>query len=176
MKSIIVSGVLALTLVSVTAFALNIGSTRLTPAGSRLSFTAEVLGDVSAHPRGEARFGVIPGQGGGANGFTISLGAGSELGSILFTRQSGAALTPGRYWISDRAFEANEVRALIMTGSAAHPTGVFQGIVGTLLISTVTDSTISGSFQIEAAGFLASSPDIEGRRVHTSGMFIATRS
>ena len=62
--------------------------------------------------------------------FTLSLGADGADGSVLFTRTNGGRLTPGTYAISGRDDGSDEIRALVMTGSATRPTGVFRGHVG----------------------------------------------
>src|SRR3712207_5752845 len=73
------------------------------PAGEAGStFRAKIAGDVSARPTGAARFGVTGGTGGVPAVFTVSLGADSREGSVLFTRPSGAPLVPGTYAISAR--------------------------------------------------------------------------
>ena len=48
-----------------------------------------------------------------------------------------------------------------MTGSADHPTECFRRNREVLVVTAASDRTISGSFRIEATGFLASSPEIE---------------
>lgn len=166
-----------------TAMALGTGSLLLLtafsvsarPAAVRPAFRAEIVGEVSARPAGAARFGVTGGSGGVPGVFTISLGADGEEGSVLFTRRSGARLSPGVYRVSDRADGTDDIRALVMTGSATRPTGVFQGRSGSVEITSASDSEIRGSFQIEAAGFLAAEPRIEGRPVSVSGSFVASR-
>ena len=95
-------------------------------------FSAQIRGEVSARPSGDARFGLVPGGAAGARVFTLSLGASSVQGSVLFTRESGARLSLGTYVISDRTDRSDDIRALVMTGSATAPTGVFQGRSGRL--------------------------------------------
>ena len=64
---------------------------------------------------------------------------------------------------------------LVLTGTATHPTGVFQGRSGRLVIASANDEVIQGRFTVEARGFLASSPDDESRPMQATGMFTATR-
>jgi hypothetical protein len=159
----------ALMLVSITAFSLN---DRPAPhAGT--AFSASIRGEVNAQPNGEARFGIVAGGPAAPAVFTISLGAEGQSGSILFTRRSGARLSPGIYTISDRADGSDDVRALVVTGSATKPTGVFRGHSGLLVITVANDSLIRGTFKVEAAGFLADAPELEGRPVTASGAFTA---
>ena len=158
-------------LMLLTAFTLN---TR-PPADARPAFSAEIAGDVSTRATGEARFGVTPGAEGAPAVFTISLGADGEEGSVLFTRRSGVRLSPGTYQVSDRADGSDDIRALVMTGSATRPTGVFQGKSGSLVITSASDTEIRGTFQVEARGFLAAHPEAEDRPVTVAGSFSASR-
>ena len=139
------------------------------------AFRAEIVGEVSARPSGTARFGVSGGAEGAPAVFTISLGTDGEEGSILFTRRSGARLVPGTYRISDRADGADDIRALVMAGSATRPIGVFQGTAGSLVVTSVGELEIRGTFRIDASGFLAAEPGREDRTVQVSGAFHATR-
>lgn len=160
----------SLMLVSLTAFSLNARS-----AGDiRPAFDAEIRGDVRAHPVGDARFGAAGGAGVAPAVFTISLEADTEEGSVLFTRQGSESLIPGTYPISEDV-SATGVRALVMTGSATEPTGVFRGQSGSLVITSVSDSAIRGSFRIDAAGYLTDELEVEDRTVSVSGSFTATK-
>jgi hypothetical protein len=139
------------------------------------AFRAEIAGDVAARPTGDARFGVTGGTEGAPAVFTISLGAGGNTGSILFTRRSGAPLVPGTYKITDRDDRTDDLRALVMTGSARRPTGVFQGQRGSLVVTYASEREIRGSFRLEATGFLAAAPEVEDRPITASGLFTASR-
>jgi hypothetical protein len=136
------------------------------------SYRAELHGDLHA-TRGTARFGAVGGDGAQAV-FTLSLGADGTNGSVLFTRMNGARLVPGTYAISDRNDDSDEIRALVMTGTASHATGVFRGQSGYLIVTSATDSVIQGRFQVDAKGFLASNPADESRPMQATGMFTAT--
>lgn len=144
-------------------------------AGERPAFSAEIAGEITARPSGTARFGVTGGTGDVPAVFTISLGADAEDGSVLFTRRSGARLSPGTYTISARDDGNDDLRALVMTGSATRPTGVFQGQSGTLVVTSASDREIRGTFRIEARGFLAAQPALENRPVTVAGAFSASR-
>jgi hypothetical protein len=157
-------------LLMLTAFTLNSRPV----ADARPAFSAEILGDVTARPTGDARFGVTGGSGEATAVFTISLGATGEEGSVLFTRRSGAPLSPGTYTVSDRADGTDDIRALVMTGSASRPTGVFQGKSGALVITAASEREIRGTFRIEATGFLAARPEAEDRPVRVEGSFTAS--
>ena len=67
---------------------------------------------------GDAKFGVVNGRGAVPSVFTLSLGAKGTDGSILFTRPTGTRLTPGTYAITGRDDGSDDLRALVMTGSA----------------------------------------------------------
>jgi hypothetical protein len=169
MKTGMVLGLGPLLLASLTAFSLS-GR----PATARAAFTGMITGDITAQPSGDARFGVVDGDGVSPRVFTLSLGANGTRGSVLFTRKSGTRLSLGTYKVSGDDIESSDIRALVMTGSATHPTGVFQAQSGELVITSASDRTISGSFRIEATGFLASSPEVEGRPIRASGTFTAS--
>jgi hypothetical protein len=139
------------------------------------SFLAEMHGDLHVSPRGEARFGVIEGRDDRPSVFTFSLGADGADGSVLFTRTNGTRLFPGTYTIGGRDDGSDEIRALVMTGTATRPTGVFRGHSGHLIITSTTDAVIRGRFQFDATGFLASDPENETLPMRATGMFTATR-
>lgn len=148
---------------------------RVGPAGEEhSSFLGEVHGAMTATPRGEATFGSVPAVDGHPGAFTLSLGARGEDGAVLFSRVSGARLSIGTYAVSARDDGADDLRALVVTGSPSRPTGVFQARSGELVITAVSDSTIRGFFRLEATGFLASEPDREDRTVTAAGTFAAT--
>jgi hypothetical protein len=146
------------------------------PAPAEASFYLAEMhgGDIHASPRGTARFGWVGGDD-GARVFTLSLGADDTDGSVLFTRMNGAPLVPGTYAISGRDDGSDEIRALVMTGSASHPTGVFRGQSGYLIVTSATDKVIEGRFQIDARGFLAVNPADENQPMRATAMFTATR-
>ena len=102
-------------------------------------------------------------------------GADGADGSLLFTRTNGGRLTPGTYAVSGRDDGTDEIRALVMTGSATRPTGVFRGQAGHLIVTSATDNVIRGRFEVAATGFLASDPADESRPMKATGMFTATR-
>ncbi len=93
---------------------------------------------------------------------------------MLFSRASGARLSIGTYQVSARDDGADDIRALVVTGSPTQPTGVFQAQRGELVITSVSDSTIRGFFRLDATGFVANEPDREDRTVTAAGTFAAT--
>jgi hypothetical protein len=140
------------------------------------SFASSIAGAVRLELHGGARFGTVDGRGAAQTVFTISLGAGNTDGSILFTRPSGTRLVAGTYRITGRDDGSDEVRALVMTGSAERPTGVFRGRAGTLVITSVSDNVIRGRYRIEATGFPAADPAAENEAIRATGGFTAVRN
>jgi hypothetical protein len=140
------------------------------------SFASSIAGDVRLELHGGASFGTVDGRGTAPTVFTISLGAGNADGSILFTRPSGTRLVAGTYRITGRDDGSDELRALVMTGSAEQPTGVFRGRSGTLVITSVSDNVIRGSYRVEAIGFLAADPAAEDKAIRATGGFTAVRN
>lgn len=145
------------------------------PVTEPSSFRAEIYGDLHGSPRGEAKFGVVEIADGRLSVFTLSLGADEADGSILFTRTNGGRVLPGTYAISGRGDASDEIRALVMTGPATRPTGVFRGHSGYLIITSATYNVIRGRFKVGAIGFLASDPEDESRPIQATGTFTATR-
>lgn len=146
---------------------------RLAPAEASM-YLAEMHGALHASPRGTARFGTV-GGGEAKAVFMLSLGGDGANGSVLFTRMNGARLVPGTYAVSDRSDGSDEIRALVMTGAATQPTGVFRAESGYLIVTSATDEVIEGRFQVDAKGFLASTPADETQPMRATGMFTATR-
>jgi hypothetical protein len=79
------------------------------------------------------------------------------------------------YPITGRDDGSDELRALVMTGSAEHPTGVFRGQGGTLTVTSMSDNVIRGSYRVKAAGFVAGDSAAENREIIASGGFTALR-
>ena len=173
MKTTTALGLSSLIVLTLAAFTRAARPTTLPAPTEFSSFFAELHGDLHASPRGTARFGAV--EGAGTTKFTLSLGDDGPDGSVLFTRTNGARLTPGTYAITGRDNGTDEIRALVMTGSATRPTGVFRGHAGYLIITSATDNVIRGRFQVAATGFLASDPADESRPMKATGMFTATR-
>lgn len=138
------------------------------------SFRAEVRGDFATSASGEAEFGAIQAADRSSAAFVVSLGVCGQQSAILFTRRSGAPLAVGRYRISERANGADEILALLLTGSPTRPTGVFRGESGWLVVTAASDRLITGRFQVDAIGFLAAEPQREDRRVNVTGSLSAT--
>ncbi|MEP6573644.1 MAG: hypothetical protein ABJD11_13145 [Gemmatimonadota bacterium] len=136
----------------------------------RSHYSAAMHGVINATSQGEATFGAVPPAGQAPAVFSLELGAYSEQGSVLFTMKDGSRPTAGTYHVSD---DRDAVHALIVTGAPSKPTGVFHANSGTLTITSSTATSITGSFVLDATGFLADSPDDEGRAMDVTGDFMA---
>jgi len=137
------------------------------------SFHAEVRGAVGTSASGDAEFGAVQNPDRPSGAFVVSLGVCGDQSAVLFTRRSGTPLDPGRYLISEAANGADEILALLLTGSPTRPTGVFRGQSGWLLVTAASDRLLTGWFQVDAIGFLAAEPQKEDRRVRATGSFSA---
>src|SRR5215204_283780 len=169
--TLILSSLIVLTLA---AFSAKDRSTRPL-SGDTSSYLAEIHGAVNVNSRGEAEFGVVKAREGSSDAFILSLGAHSPDGSVLFTRSSGGPLAAGIYTVVSRDSNPNQIQALIMTGSLEHPTGVFWAESGSLIVTSASDSLVSGRFQVRGTGFLASNPNDENETIGATGTFTASR-
>ena len=129
-------------------------------------FTLDTTGAVRVAAVGQdARYGVIADE--GPSILTVSLGA-TGRGSALQLRMRGTTLpAPGRYPIG------TGVQAFLAAGSPEHPLGWFHGESGTVTITRAAGGQLSGSFEIEARGFLAADPTDAERWVTVTGSFEA---
>lgn len=138
-------------------------------------FLAEMHGDLHVSPRGKARFDVLETSEGRPIVFTLSLGAHGSDGSVTFTRVNSGRIKPGTYAVGGKYDGLAELRALVVTGAATRPTGVFRGHSGYLIITSANEKVIQGRFKVHATGFLASEPEDKSRPMLATGMFTATR-
>jgi hypothetical protein len=138
-------------------------------------FLAEMHGDLHVRPRGEARFGVLETSEGRPIVFTLSLGGQGSDGSVTFTRINTGRLVPGTYAVGEKDDSSAERRALVVTGTANKPTGIYRGHSGYLIITSANEKVIQGRFKVHATGFLASDPEDESRPMQATGMFTTTR-
>jgi hypothetical protein len=138
----------------------------------RSGFVATLRGSAGGEASGEAEFGPVKSTGSAAP-LVLSLGARGDRSAILFTHVSGVPLGTGRYRISDRGDGASEIRALVTTGSVSHPTGVFHGRSGWLVVTRASDDRLTGRFHVDAVGFLAAAPELEDRTMIATGSFSA---
>lgn len=175
MKTPTTLGLASLIVLTLGAFTIRGRPAAVRPVSDGSSFLAEMHGaDIHASPTGTATYGVVESPD-GPQVFTLSLGADSASGSVLFTRTNGGRIFPGTYAIGGRDDGTDEIRALVVTGTAAHPTGVFRAQSGQLIVTSTDDNVIRGRFKLDATGFVASAPDDETRRIEAVGMFTAMR-
>ena len=137
-------------------------------------FQADLRGDFAASSSGTAEFGTIRNPDGTSAAFVVSLGVCDQQGAILFTRRTGTPLGVGRYLISETAEGGDELLALVLPGSATRPTGTFRGTSGLLVITAASDRLMTGRFQLDGIGLLASDDRREDRHVRVAGSFSAT--
>jgi hypothetical protein len=139
------------------------------------SFNAVLTGDVRTTVSGEATFGRISGGPTAPDVFTVTLGADTSDGAVLFTQPIGGGLSVGSYRISDVGFPG-EIQALVVLGSSDRPRGVFRASTGMLTITSASEHTLTGVFSLHGDGFLASAPEREDQQVSVSGSFTAFHS
>ena len=141
---------------------------------ARSAFIAALGGTDAGSATGEAEFGSVPSGNASSAVFVVSLGGRGNQSAILFSRASGTPLGVGRYHISDRGDGTDEILALVMTGSATNPTGVFRGKSGWLIVTAASDGVLTGRFHVEGVGFVAAEPEVEDRPMVATGSFSAT--
>jgi hypothetical protein len=139
------------------------------------SFSAVLTGDVRTTVSGIATFGRISGGPTASDVFTVTLGADTSGGAVLFTQPIGGGLSIGSYRISDDGFPG-AVQAMVVLGSSDRPSGVFRASTGMLTITSTSEHTLTGVFSLHADGFLASAPEREDQQVSVSGSFTAWHS
>jgi hypothetical protein len=124
----------------------------------------------------EARFGMSPVDVEGAPLLTISLGATSAAGSLSLSISGDRLPAKGRYPVrpwEDRMASRPQFEALFVAGSPDHPLGAFRGEFGWVTITEVEPGRISGVFEVEGRGFVASDMNDEDRWVSVRGRFEA---
>jgi hypothetical protein len=128
---------------------------------ARSAFIAAISGTDAGSATGDAEFGPVPSANASSSAFVVSLGGRGNQSAILFSRASGTPLGVGRYHISDSGDGTDEILALIMTGSATNPTGVFRGKSGWLIVTAASDGVLTGRFHVDGVGFVAAEPEVE---------------
>jgi hypothetical protein len=137
-------------------------------AGSSGFYEARLTGAVAANLDGKVELGLVP----GGSAFVTSLGADSKEGAILLTWRDGGRPAPGIYRIAADS-GPSEIGVVVLTGSAAHPTGVFRAERGVVAIATASAGRIAGQFELRGRGFLAADPSREDREISVQGSFVA---
>jgi hypothetical protein len=150
------------------------GSFAATPSETPASFEAAMAGALTSRVAGDGEFGVADSHEGSV--FSIALGATGNDGAILLSRTGAQLPSSGSYRLTewDSAADA-QWHGLIITGSPSHPSGVFRVTKGTITITSASTERMVGTFEMQAAGFLAEDMDNESRTLTVSGAFNAKR-
>lgn len=147
------------------------------PAGgeTRSSYEFRHEGAVTGVSRGEATFGVVEGDPLEGRRFSLELGSGGNDGAVIFSRVGSDTPEPGTYQVAGHlgAGADHGFRALILTGPADDPQGVFWARSGTLTITASAGGQLHGSFRLHAVGFLADDAEQENREIRLNGAFRA---
>ncbi len=118
---------------------------------------------------GEASFRRGPGN----THFSLELGRGNQEGAVVFATEGAGPEAPGRYLVNDEPMSGS-IHALVITGSATAPTGVYRAQSGTLTVRAVGDNELEGSFELDALGFRADDPEQDQQSISVTGSFLAT--
>jgi hypothetical protein len=150
-----------------------VAGTMAAATARRSWFEAHTAGAKELTLRGTAEFGPVAGaEQPGA--FVLTLGASSPTGAVVFTRPTATRPESGVYRLSTDGSDG--MRALVVTGSPAHPTGAYRAHGGTLTITRSQGDVIEGRFDLEAVGFEAENPSAEDRELVVTGSFTASPS
>jgi hypothetical protein len=143
------------------------------------SFTAEVTGEVQTILSGNAVFGPVRGPSNIPGSFSLTLGAYSDNGAVVFSRVATGQPKPGTYRVTaftGGAEKDDELHALISLGSASNPLGAFRGMSGTVTITQSSPDRIVGRYDLHAVGFMAADMNDEEREITVRGSFAARAS
>jgi hypothetical protein len=138
-------------------------------------FTLQTTGAVQLTAGGhDARYGVITDE--GSSTLTVSLGA-TGPASALQLRMPGVGLpAEGSYPIRsswDKPATGAAFHAFLAAGPPERPLGWFHGESGTVTITRAADGKLSGSFEIQARGFLTADTSEQEHLVTVTGSFEA---
>jgi hypothetical protein len=138
------------------------------------SFRAAIRGAVGIAVIGEAEFGTAWSSEG--NTFSLTMGTNDDAALVL-SRADVARPGTGVYHLTPTtARDDGAFHGLVITGVPGKPTGVFRIKSGTLTVTSSSVERITGSFEMQAEGFLAEDMDNESRTVTVSGSFSASPS
>ncbi|HEU5153175.1 MAG TPA: hypothetical protein VFU03_00435 [Gemmatimonadales bacterium] len=143
------------------------------------SFTAEITGEVQTILSGNAVFGPVRGPSNIPGSFSLTLGAYSDNGAVVFSRVASGQPKPGTYRVTaftGGAEKEDELHALISLGSASNPLGAFRGMSGTVTITQSSPDRIVGRYDLHAVGFMAADMNDEEREITVRGSFAARAS
>jgi hypothetical protein len=148
------------------------------PRPSAPAFTLESTGAFRLRAAGpESRYGVVPQAVRGRPILALTLGAETGGGALYLALPGDRLPAPGRYPIrsswDEIGSEPRAFRASFMAGTAEHPQGWFHGESGWVTITAAQAGQVSGTFEVQARGFLAADPADETRQVTVRGRFAA---
>jgi hypothetical protein len=148
----------------------------LTPVGHVPFYTLGAQGAVNLTVSSdEARYGLVPSTEGGH--FTISLGATRGKSALTLSMAGGQLPGLGTYAVrplEERVANQPQFEALFVAGAPEHPLGVFRAESGKVTITRSEAGRISGEFELQARGFVASYPEKEDQWVTVRGKFEAS--
>jgi len=151
----------------------------LLPHDHTPTFRATVTGVVQANLSGSAVFGTTDPGRNRSGVFSLTLGAYSDQGAVVFSREILTRPAPGIYDVSesgDPGSRPEDFHALVILGSPEQPLGVFRAREGTVSVRRSSSGALTGQYEIRAIGFLAADPDDDDREIMVRGSFAATPS
>ena len=150
------------------------GSFAASASAAPSAFRATVQGALGTTASGAAEFG--PASSSEGTTFSLTMGANGD-GAVVLSLSKAPRPSNGVYRIT--ALGSNDdgqFHGLVITGATAQPTGVFRIKSGTLTVTASSAERMSGTFELQAEGFLARDVEMEDRTVTVSGTFSAVRS
>lgn len=143
------------------------------------SYKAEVRGAMQVNLAGTAVFGPVRDQAGIPASFSLTLGAYSENGAVVFSRVGADRPKAGTYTISEFVGgpeSLQEFHALVALGGPTSPLGTFRGMSGAVTITQSSNERIAGRYELKAVGFMATDAELENREITVRGSFSAAPS
>jgi hypothetical protein len=146
------------------------------PADSAPYFTLESTGALRLEvTSGEARVGLMRDPSNGRPVLEISLGATGGAAALMLFTYADEPLLPGRYPVGSELPEepsaGRRFHPCFIAGTVERPAGFFHGEMGWVTITAVQDGRISGEYEMQARGFLASEMENENQWVTIRGTF-----
>jgi hypothetical protein len=125
----------------------------------------------------EAQYGLVPESVNGRRVIAISLGATKGDAALVLYTYADEPLRAGRYPIAsslpEQPFAGRRFHPCFVPGTVERPLGFFHGESGWVTITAAESGRISGEFDIQARGFLATGPADEDQQVTLRGRFTA---
>jgi hypothetical protein len=125
----------------------------------------------------EARYGLSPEPHNQRPVMAISLGATRGDAALLLYTYADEPLRPGRYPVAselaDHPSAGRRFHPCFIAGSVERPMGFFHGENGWVTITAAQDGRITGTYEMQARGFLAAAAADEDQWVTLRGTFSA---